>query len=92
MRDALELSRTIGTIAKQGKSHDPKAWEHELGKYQIEMLERGNKAVRLSRAAGDEATASQAPRVGWAKQATNIPPVSITLDEIPRSNVTKIEA
>ncbi|KAM3503319.1 hypothetical protein MY11210_008772 [Beauveria gryllotalpidicola] len=87
MRDALILARIISEIAAEGTGLG--GWKRKIDEYQKEMLERGIKSVRLSRAAGDKPPArGEAPRHVWGHPAGPVPPTtSISLKNIPHVKV-----
>ncbi|KAJ6782151.1 hypothetical protein PWT90_07443 [Aphanocladium album] len=84
LRDALSLARTIAKATREGA--DLHGWKQGLDGYQREMLDRGVKAVRLSRVAGDKPGATQdGPRYAWNHPAKPVPMVTgLSLENIPR--------
>lgn len=83
MRDAMSIAKTLVKVAEEGSAYE--GWKTGVDEYQKEMLERGGKAVRLSRVAGDRSTVQQGgPRYAWNQPATVLPAVSVSLDSIPR--------
>lgn len=72
MRDSLSLARVIARVAEEGTGFE--GWKLGVDEYQKEMLERGIKAVRLSRSAGDKRpTSREAPRYAWNRPAGPVP-------------------
>lgn len=90
MRDALSLARTIAKVAKEGTGLE--GWKRGIDEYQNEMLERGGKAVRLSRTAGDkQSTPQEGPRYAWNHPAGPMPTTAgLSLKDIPRINVEQL--
>ncbi|KAJ3498741.1 hypothetical protein NLG97_g881 [Lecanicillium saksenae] len=84
LRDALSLAHTISKAVNEGAGLD--GWKQGIDAYQREMLERGVKAVRLSRLAGEKPTgAHDGPRYAWNHPAKPVPMVAgISLESIPR--------
>ncbi|XWW94599.1 hypothetical protein V2A60_002544 [Cordyceps javanica] len=83
LRDSLILGSTIIKVVEAGS--DFELWKREIDVYQTEMLSRGVKAVRLSRAAGDEPVAQhEGPRYAWNHPAIPTPTKSpVSLQNIP---------
>lgn len=90
MRDSLRLARTIDKVAKEGTGLA--GWKRGIDEYQKEMLERGIKAVRLSRTTGDrQSTSSEGPRYAWNHPAGPVPTTAgLSLKNIPRINMEQL--
>ncbi|OAQ95811.1 hypothetical protein LLEC1_01688 [Akanthomyces lecanii] len=90
MRDSLSLARTITKVAKEGTGLE--GWKRGVDEYQKEMLERGVKAVRLSRTAGnDRATTREGPRYAWNRPVGPLPTrTGLSLENVPHIDVEQL--
>ncbi len=81
MKDGLLLAQAIGKIAKA--KADEAVMKELFAEYQTEMLERGCRAVRMSRAQLGRVETGSNSRLSWGHAFKVLPEEHISLGNIP---------